>query len=96
MPTIKVIVEGRPNAGKTTVALIIEKALKEAGFKDVIFKDELEGAMTDGRTIVEASPEQLDKNRAGLAERLKRYFRRSPPIPTIHIVSRAAKRSLGM
>lgn len=72
LPKFEVLVTvcARPLAGKTTVSLIIENALKAAGF-EVEFKDTLQVPGLDGeptQEFIEHSPAVLEKIRAEVLE----------------------------
>lgn len=80
-PTITVTIKARPMLGKTTVALLIEDALKKAGFA-VQFDDTIKIPSLEGeKTFQEHRPEVLERVRAEVtapgSERVKRIAAKS-------------------
>ena len=63
---VTITIDARPCSGKTTIALLIEDALKKAGF-EVEFDDMLE-VPEFGKSFREHSPEVLESVRAKVLE----------------------------
>ena len=61
---VEVTVEGRPNSGKTTVAMLIEKALKDYGFEVEANPRIMD--FEDGTKVEDMSPEAYEKRKRHL------------------------------
>jgi thymidylate kinase len=81
MSTINITIEARPAQGKTTIAFLIEKALREAGFSDVVVNE------------TEMTPSAITKLKTSLADRAARIAKKLPTIK-IHM-KQAARRAEG-
>ncbi len=68
MSVVRITIEARANTGKTTIGMVIEKALKEAGFKDVTL---IEEEMTERAKV---------GLREDIAQRAKKVAEKNPTI----------------